>query len=150
MGEERDPTVANAARMGHPKAFFGINARPPAHGGTTSLTKCYSCGRMTAELSQPTLGLLRRILEGMEPAYAVALPDRKKFWKNQLFDFGFPPRVIEMAVSYEFRWGDIISDLFVGKFGLQNQHFADALPPYFCEQTLKRLLALALHEGIDS
>ena len=86
----------------------------------------------------------------MEPAYAVALPDRKKFWKNQLFDFGFPPRVIEIAVSYEFRWGDIISDLFVGKFGLQNQHFADALPPYFCEQTLKRLLALALHEGIDS
>ncbi len=86
----------------------------------------------------------------MEPAYAVALPDRKKFWKDQLFDFGFPPRVIEIAVSYEFRWGDIISDLFSGKFGPQNQHFADALPPYFCEQTLKRLLALALHEGTDS
>jgi hypothetical protein len=117
-----------------------------------SLTKCYSCsiGRMTAELSQPTLGLLRRILEGMEPAYAVALPDRKKFWKDQLFDFGFPPRVIEIAVSYEFQWGDIISDLFIGKFGPQNQHFADALPPYFCEQTLRRLLALALHEGTDS
>jgi hypothetical protein len=105
---------------------------------------------MTAELSQPTLGLLRRILEGMEPAYAVALPDRKKFWKDQLFDFGFPPRVIEIAVSYEFRWGDIISDLFIGKFGPQNEHFADALPPYFCEQTLKRLSALALHEGTDS
>jgi hypothetical protein len=86
----------------------------------------------------------------MELACAVALPDRKRFWKDQLFDFGFPPRVIEIAVSYEFRWGDIISDLFIGKFGLQNQYFADALPPYFCEQTLKRLLALALHEGTDS
>jgi hypothetical protein len=104
---------------------------------------------MTAELSQPTLGLLRRILEGMEHAYAVALPDRKKFWKDRLFDFGFPSKVIEIAVSYGFRWGDIISDLFIGKFGPQNQHFADALPPYFCEQTLKRLLALAVHEATD-
>jgi len=86
----------------------------------------------------------------MEPAHAVASPDRKQFWKDLLFDFGFPPRVIEIAVGYEFRWGDIISDLFTGKFGPQNQHFADALPPYFYEQTLKRLLALALHEGTDS
>jgi hypothetical protein len=86
----------------------------------------------------------------MERAYAVPLPGRKKFWKDQLFDFGFPPRVIEIAVSYEFRRGDIISNLFVGKFGPQNQYFADALPPYFCEQTLKRLLALALDEGTDT
>jgi hypothetical protein len=104
---------------------------------------------MTAQLSQPTLGLLRRVLEGMEPSYAIALSERKKFWKDQLFDFGFAPRIIEVAVSYEFRWGDIISDLFIGKFGPQNQHFSDALPSYFCEQTLMRLFALALHEGKD-
>jgi hypothetical protein len=89
------------------------------------------------------------VLDRMEQSSPVALSDRKKFWKDQLFDFGFAPRVIEIAVSYEFRWGDIIPDLFIGKFGPQNQHFSDALPPYFCEQTLKRLLALALHEGSD-
>jgi hypothetical protein len=104
---------------------------------------------MTPQLSQPTLGLLRKVLEGMEPSHAIALPDRKKFWKDQLFDFGFAPAVIEIVVSYEFRWGDIISDLFIGKFGPQNQHFANALSPYFCDQTLNRLLALALHEGND-
>lgn len=102
-----------------------------------------------AQVSQPTLGLLRRILEGMEPSYAIALSDRKKFWKDQLFDFGFAPRIIEIAVSYEFRWGDIISDLFVGRFGLQNQHSSDVLPSYFCDQTIMRLLALSLHEGKD-
>jgi hypothetical protein len=29
-GQENDPTLAKPARMGHPKAFFGIKARPPA------------------------------------------------------------------------------------------------------------------------
>jgi hypothetical protein len=85
----------------------------------------------------------------MEQSSAVALSDRKYFWKDRLFDFGFAPRVIEVTVSYEFRWGDIISDLFIGRFGPQNQYFSNALPTYFCEQTLKRLLALALHEGSD-
>jgi hypothetical protein len=33
-GEEKDPTLAKnkRARMGHPEAFFGIKARPPAEG----------------------------------------------------------------------------------------------------------------------
>lgn len=104
---------------------------------------------MAFELSQPTLGLLRRILEGMEPNDVVTPDDIKKFWKNTLFDFSFSPKVIEIAVSYSFRWEDIISDLFLGKFGPQNQYFSDALSPSLCEQTLSRLLALALHEGHD-
>ena len=28
--QEKDPTLAKPARMGHPEAFFGIKARPPA------------------------------------------------------------------------------------------------------------------------
>jgi len=82
---------------------------------------------MAFELSQPTLGLLRQILEGMEPNYAVTPHDIKKFWKDTLFDFAFSPKVIEIVVSYRFRWGDIISDLFLGK--LQNQQYSDALSP---------------------
>jgi hypothetical protein len=93
-----------------------------------------------AELSQPTLGILRRILEQLRSEE----PKTTKFWKDALFDFGFAPVVIDFAASYEFRWGEIISDLFVGKFGRQNEYFANALSPYNCEQTLKRLAALAL------
>ena len=55
---------------------------------------------MAFELSQPTLGLLRQILEGMEPNYAVTPHDIKKFWKDTLFDFAFSPKVIEIVVSY--------------------------------------------------
>jgi diguanylate cyclase (GGDEF)-like protein len=102
---------------------------------------------MEPELSQPTLGLLRRILEEMQPEDIYSQFENKKFWKDALFDFAFPPAVIEIAASYNFRWGDIISDLFVGKFGEQNSHFSNSLPPHFCERTLKQLLAFALHSN---
>ena len=104
---------------------------------------------MNAELSQRTLGLLRRVLEGMQPEDFATQQELSRFWKDTLFDFGFAQTVIDVASSYEFRWGDIIPDLFVGRFGRQNSYFSNALPPYFCEQTLKRLLALALFYGRD-
>jgi hypothetical protein len=102
-----------------------------------------------AEFSQPTLGLLRRILEGMQPDDAIIPYEIRRFWKDKLFDFGFPPRVIDIAATYDFRWGDIIPDLFLGKFGPQNQHFSDALSASSCEHTLRQLLALALRQGHD-
>jgi predicted nucleotide-binding protein len=97
-----------------------------------------------AEASQPTLGLLRRILEELQPQEIYSQIDSKKFWKGALFDFGFSPAVIDIAASYDFRWGDIISDLFVGRFGDKNSHFSNSLQPYQCEQTLGKLLAFAL------
>ncbi len=100
---------------------------------------------MEPELPQPTLGLLRRILEEMQPEDILYQFENKKFWKDALFDFGFPTLLIDIAATYNFRWGDIIPDLFVGKFGRKNEYFSNSLPPYFCERTLKQLLAFALH-----
>ncbi|MGB9243496.1 MAG: GGDEF domain-containing protein [Candidatus Acidiferrales bacterium] len=102
---------------------------------------------MEPKLSQPTLGLLRKNLELMESSDIITPHDRKTFWKNELFDFGFPPAVIDVAITYQFRWGDIIPDLFLGRFGNQNKSFLSALPQYACEQTLNHLLALALHRN---
>jgi diguanylate cyclase (GGDEF)-like protein len=102
---------------------------------------------MEPKPSQPTLGLLRKNLEQMESGDIISPKDRKTFWKNELFDFAFPPAVIDAAITYQFRWGDIIPDLFLGKFGGQNEHFSNALPPYVSEQTLNSLLGLALHRN---
>src|SRR5258708_1772952 len=99
---------------------------------------------MTAELSQPTLGDLRRILEELQPGEALSQEDISKFWKDALFDFGFAPDVIEIAASYDFKWSGIITDLFVGHFGQKNSYFSNAMSPYLCEMTLKRLAALGL------
>src|SRR5260370_24018019 len=99
---------------------------------------------MKAELCQPTLGLLRRILEGMQPEDILVPEEIVRFWKDTLFDFAFAPAIIEVAASYGFKWGEIISDLFVGRFGRQNSYFSNATSPYLCEQTLKRLAALGL------
>jgi hypothetical protein len=99
---------------------------------------------MKAEFSQPTLGLLRRILEEMQPEEILVPEEIVSFWKNTLFDFSFAPAIIELAESYGFKWGEIISDLFVGRFGRQNSYFSNAVSPYTCEQTLKRLAALGL------
>src|SRR5215831_2219159 len=98
---------------------------------------------MKAELSQPTLGLVRRCLEEI-PEYFIDQTDLPRFWKDALFDFGFAPAVIEVLASYEFKWGDIIPDAFVGKLGRQNSYFSNALAPSLCEEVLKRLAAMAL------
>jgi hypothetical protein len=106
---------------------------------------------MQGQVSQRTLGVLRRILEDI-PRYLDAedeMIEPKRFWKDTLFDFGFAPAVIDVASSYEFKWGEIIPDLFVGRFGHQNSNFSNALPPYVCEQTLKRLIAFGLHYSRD-
>lgn len=100
---------------------------------------------MKPDLSQRTLGILREILEGMQPEDIITPYENRKFWKDALFDFGFAKAIIDMASTYDFHWSDIIPDLYVGKFGDKNSHFSNVLPPHFCEQTLKQLLAFALH-----
>jgi TIR domain len=103
---------------------------------------------MQGQLSQRTLGVLRRVLEDM-PGYVDTQDGLIRFWKDTLFDFGFAPAVIDVASSYEFKWGEIIPDLFIARFGHQNSNFSNALPPYFCEQTLKRLIAFGLFYSRD-
>lgn len=85
----------------------------------------------------------------MTPGELVSGIESPRFWKDTLFDFGFAQAFIDVAASYEFKWGEIIPDLFVGRFGDQKSHFSNALPPYFCEQTLKRLLAFGLFYSRD-
>ena len=109
---------------------------------------------MTAQPSQSTLELLQQILEEIWPDRPRQHFERRNWRKDKLFDFGFPPRVIEVPANYDFRWDNIISDLVVGRFRPQNEDHSNALWPYFCEQTLKELLALVLspaeHEKVDS
>jgi len=71
----------------------------------------------------------------------------KKFWKDQLFDFGFPSTFTDNAAKYYFRWSDIIPDLYRAEFRTKNEHFATAMPPFLCEQALRLLLAFALHHN---
>src|SRR5882762_1909420 len=103
---------------------------------------------MQGQLSQRTLGVLRRVLEDM-PGYVDTQEGLIRFWKDTLFDFGFAPAVIDVASSYEFKWGEIIPDLFIARFGHQNSNFSNALPPYFSEQTLKRLITFGLFYSRD-
>src|SRR5262249_16616908 len=107
--------------------------------------------RYMPEFSQPTLGLVRRVIEHLLPDSALTPYDARQFWKGKLFDAGFPPIFIELASSaYSFNWTEIISDLFVGKFGDKNSHFGKTMPTYFTENSLSKLVVFALKEGNDS
>jgi len=99
---------------------------------------------MEPRLSEPTLGILRKMLEYMEPE-SLSSPDTiEKFWRDELYNAGFAPTFIDISVNYGFHWSQIVPDLFVGKFGGQNPHFSDAIPPDFCGQNLKRLFWFVL------
>lgn len=98
---------------------------------------------MKAELSQPTLGHVRRVLEDI-PKEFIGQTELTEFWKDALFDFGFAPAVIDVLASYDFKWGNIIRDAFVGRLGHQNSYFSNALASSSCEQVLRHLAAMAL------
>jgi diguanylate cyclase (GGDEF)-like protein len=94
-----------------------------------------------AELTQKSLGLVREVLFEMEPEDLVTTFEKSKFWKEVLFDTGFPPTFIDAAKSYDFRWTDIIPDLFTAKF--RNRHLVKSIPPALCEQFLGKLVRFA-------
>lgn len=99
------------------------------------------------EISQKTLGLLRTILDEMRPDELITEYEVRSFWKDALFDAGFPLAAIDVASSYAFRWGQIIPDLYAGKFGATNSHFSRGLPRSACDETIKNLLAFAIHHN---
>jgi hypothetical protein len=80
----------------------------------------------------------------MERQVHSASADRGQFWKNTLFDSGLPTAFIDIAASYQYKWTDIVPDLYTGKFCSQNQHFATLLPPYISDLYLRKLVAFAL------
>jgi diguanylate cyclase (GGDEF)-like protein len=96
--------------------------------------------------SQPTLGLLRKMLEGMQPMGLFTPYEIKQFWKDTLFDFGFEPAIIQTASHvYNFHWGDIIPALYIGKFPVDTNPFALRPGPQPCQGILRQLLDFALH-----
>jgi diguanylate cyclase (GGDEF)-like protein len=102
------------------------------------------------ELTQRTLGLVRDVLFEMEPEETLIASERSNFWKQELFDAGFPQAFIDVAKSYDFRWTDIIPSLYTAKFGEQNVHFSTLIPPTLCEQFLKKLVVLAVNASLDT
>jgi diguanylate cyclase (GGDEF)-like protein len=98
-----------------------------------------------AELSQRTLGYVRNALFEMQPEEVYTSFELRDFWKETLFDAGFPAQFIQIAETYNFKWTDIIPDLYTGKFGPRNQSTsAYSVPPGIGEQFLKKLVNLAL------
>jgi diguanylate cyclase (GGDEF)-like protein len=104
-----------------------------------------------AELSQRTLGYTRNVLCEMQPQEVYTPYELRDFWKQTLLDAGFPPRFVEIAAGYNFKWLDIIPDLHTGKFGPRDQSTsAYDIPPEIGEQILKKLVRFAVSEGADT
>lgn len=80
----------------------------------------------------------------MEPESLSSADTIEKFWRDELYNAGFAPTFIDIAVTYGFHWNQIVADLFVGRFGGQNPYFCDAISPDFCGQNLNRLFWFVL------
>lgn len=103
-----------------------------------------------AEFSQRTLGYARDALYEIPPEDMYSAYELRDFWKETLFDAGFPPLFIEIALTYDFKWTDIIPHLYTGKFGPRNQSTsAYCVPPGVGEQFLKKLVGLAVSANTD-
>ncbi|HXM01978.1 MAG TPA: toll/interleukin-1 receptor domain-containing protein, partial [Chthoniobacterales bacterium] len=95
--------------------------------------------------------ILRKTLQAIESEADIITPhDRRTFWRDELFDFGFGMAVIDILATYKFDWGAILPDLYLGKLSSQSETTPLVLPIAFCEKTLHQLLAFALHQGKNS
>jgi diguanylate cyclase (GGDEF)-like protein len=102
------------------------------------------------EFSHKTPGRVRDTLYALEPEGEYTSREGEEFWKKALFDAGFPTAFTDTALTYQFNWTDIISHLYTGKFGNQNQHFAVVIPPSIGESYLKKLVVFALERSIGT
>lgn len=103
------------------------------------------------QLTQQTLGLLRRNLLAVEAATNVLTPhDRRTFWRDELFDIGMGTAVIDILASYKFDWSLIIPDLYTNQLRNKDENPATLLPSILCEKTIRELVALALLRNRDS
>jgi len=103
-----------------------------------------------AELTQRTLGLVRNVLVEMQPEELLTAYEKNNFWKQTLFDAGFPQAFIDVAKSYGSQWADIIPDLYTAKFGERNERFAKLVPPALCEQFLRKLVVFAVNASLGT
>lgn len=95
------------------------------------------------ELSQRTLGKVIRVLSGLLPEDADTFPLMRDFWREKLFEGGFPDWLIEGAAIRSFNWALIIPALYSGKFKTDSDV---AVPAAIAHQILRRSLQL---DGFD-
>jgi diguanylate cyclase (GGDEF)-like protein len=99
------------------------------------------------EFSQRTLGYARNALFEMQPEDLYTTHELWGFWKQTLFDAGFPMEFIDIVQTYGSNWTDIIPDLYTGKFGPRNRSTsAHNIPPGIGERFLRKLVHFALSE----
>jgi hypothetical protein len=91
------------------------------------------------QFSARTLGLLRDVLEDMEPKNATSTYVLNEFWQKALFDFGFPNRVVRIMQSHNFNWVNIIPNLAEGTLGDNNSYFGETLSLGEHDEVLEKL-----------
>jgi len=99
------------------------------------------------EFSQRTLGLVRAALERIRPPSSYT-DDHINFWRDALFDAGFPQGFIDVAQTYGFSWGRIIPDLFTNRFANHNSYF-DIPRQFDTDALLRRLTHFAVNHTDD-
>lgn len=94
-----------------------------------------------------------KVLEGLLPEDADTAFLRRQFWAAKLFEWGFPPWLIDYASEANFDWIRIIRDLYGGcvthKVETSTATTINYVPQFLQESMLKRLTAMAMTEDSD-
>ncbi len=99
------------------------------------------------KLSSRTLGRVIKILAALPPEDADTFPLLRDFWRQKLFEWGFPGWLVQGAAERSFNWTRIIPDLYMGSFSTKSH---PPIPAMLAKQMLHRLTALALTEAEDA
>lgn len=118
-------------------------------------TDSSDCGRLEwpemPDLSQRTLAHVMRVLGELVPEDANTYPLRRDFWKQLLFQWGFPNWLIEGAAGLGFDWTTIIRDLFEGRMKEQTGQYTTYLIPQILQHSvLNKLTAMAITESEET
>jgi hypothetical protein len=96
------------------------------------------------ELSQRTLGKVITALTAVLPGEADTFPLMRDFWRAKLFEWGFPPWLIDFVLARSMNWSAIIPELFEGTVRTKD-HVSVGYA--LCHQMLRKLTALAFDES---
>jgi hypothetical protein len=105
------------------------------------------------DLSQRTLAHVMKVLEGLVPEDADTAFLRREFWQIKLFEWGFPPWLIDYAEETNYDWIRVIRDLYGGRVTQKLRGMTgttvDYLPRILQESMLIKLTAMAMTEEPD-
>lgn len=98
------------------------------------------------KLSQRTLGKIIVALNTLLPQWADTYPEIHKFWRTKLFEWGFPPWLIDLTAGKGADWSRVIPELFAGNVKTRDHYLVgEAL----CDQMLRNLTVMAYSESQD-